>query len=67
MGTDEISSRPVSWQHLEQTRSPGERKDIAGLLGQELRAVFSVARIPHELDRLPHLLEQIEVKRRDRE
>ncbi|HKH80102.1 MAG TPA: hypothetical protein VKA03_00535 [Methylovirgula sp.] len=54
----------MSWQRIEQTKSPGERKDIAGLLGQELRTVFSVSRMPHDVDGLQRLLEQIEVKRK---
>jgi len=46
----------MSWQRIEQTKSPGERKDIAGLLGQELRTVFSVSRMPHDVDGLQRLL-----------
>jgi len=46
----------------ERSESPRGGKNLGGQIGEELRAVFSVARVPHELDGLHELLNALELK-----
>ncbi len=62
-GSDDFPRRPTPWRRIAQADLTGQRKDMAGLIGRELRLVFSVANIPSDLDGAHRLLEQIEVKR----
>lgn len=63
---DRNSMRPANvtklgWRRLGQSRYPAG-KDLASLLGCELRAVFAVADVPNELAGLHRLLKEIEIK-----
>lgn len=62
-GPDDFPRRPTPWRRFARTDVAGGRKDIASLIGQELRLVYSVAKIPSDLDGAHRLLEQIEGKR----
>lgn len=61
-GSDDFPHRPSPWRRLARTDFSGGRKDMAGLIGQELRLVFSVAQTPDDLAGVDRLLKQIELK-----
>jgi hypothetical protein len=65
--SDDFPRRPSPWRRFPQADIAGGRKDMAGLISQELRLVFSVAKIPDELDGVDHLLKQIELKHKRRQ
>jgi hypothetical protein len=63
-GSDDFPRRPSPWRRFPQADVAGQRKDMAGLIGQELPLVFSVAQTSDDLDGVHRLLEQIEMKRK---
>ncbi len=64
MASDDSSSRPTHWRRIARTRPIG--KDISGLLGRELRHVFSVANDSSHLKGARRLLKALDKKRPDR-
>jgi hypothetical protein len=65
-GSDDLPSRPTRWHQIARTRLDDPRKDMVGLIGRELRYVFSVVNVPSDLDGAQRLLEEMERKRKDR-
>ena len=65
-GFDDFPGRATRWRRVARESGAGERKDVAGLIGQELRLVFSVAKVPPDLAGVDRLLERIEARRKRR-
>jgi hypothetical protein len=63
MGSNDFSSPPTHWRRIARTRPIG--KDVAGLLGRELRHVFSVATVSSDLKGARRLLEAMDKKRQN--
>jgi hypothetical protein len=65
--TDDFPRRPSPWRRFPQVDIPGPRRDMAGLISQELRLVFSAPQTADELDGVDRLLKQIELKHKRRQ
>jgi hypothetical protein len=63
MGSDYLPSRPP-WRRFARASPAGASKDMAGLIGRELRHVFPKA--SPELEGARRLLEEMEKKRKVR-
>ncbi|HLH11414.1 MAG TPA: hypothetical protein VKV77_05980 [Methylovirgula sp.] len=50
----------MTWQR---TIHKGRRKDLAALLGRELRTIYSASQLPPESESFQSVLRQIEVRR----
>jgi hypothetical protein len=71
MGYDDFLSPPPRWIRIAPNYATGRRKhaadaDMAGMIGLEMRHVFSVAKTTPEPEGVRRLLEQIERKRKQR-
>jgi hypothetical protein len=65
MDSDDFPSR-VSWHRVARAGPAGASKDITGLIGQELRHVFSFAKTSPDIEGLRRLLEDTEKKHENR-
>ncbi len=61
-GFDDVPRQP-SWLRVARPNPPGASKNMASLIGQELRHVFPLAQISPQIERLRRLLEELEKKR----
>jgi hypothetical protein len=64
--SDNFPLRPSPWRRFARTDIADGRKDMAGLISQELRLVFSVAQAPDDLADVHRLLEEIEKRKHGR-
>jgi hypothetical protein len=63
-GSDDFPSRPTRWHRLASNSPADARKDMAGMLGQELQHVFCLTQTASDLEGVRRLLEEIEKKRK---
>ncbi|MGH6819022.1 MAG: hypothetical protein ACREC1_09650 [Methylovirgula sp.] len=63
-GSDDFPSRPTRWRRIASNSDADARKDMAGMIGHELRHVFSPVKTASDLEGIRRLLEEIETKRK---
>jgi hypothetical protein len=63
-GSDDFTSRPPRWNRIAPKRPADGRKDMAGVIGPEMRHVFSPVQTLSDFEGARRLLEEIELKRR---